>query len=110
MGRSHGGLTGKIHAGVDANGLPVRLALTADEANDKRLAANLLSRLHAGSMLLAEQSYDADWIRALDTRQALGPTYRREATATSRSVLAGIFTERVTWSNGSSIGSNTVGG
>jgi hypothetical protein len=28
MGRSRGRLTGKIHAVVDANGLPVRLALT----------------------------------------------------------------------------------
>jgi transposase len=28
MGRSRGGLTSKIHALVDANGLPVRLALT----------------------------------------------------------------------------------
>jgi transposase len=29
MGRSRGGLTSKIHAVVDSNGLPVRLALTA---------------------------------------------------------------------------------
>src|SRR3954447_25432042 len=29
MGRSRGGLTSKIHAVVDTNGLPVRLALTA---------------------------------------------------------------------------------
>jgi transposase len=28
MGRSRGGLTSKIHAGVDGNGLPVRLALS----------------------------------------------------------------------------------
>jgi len=32
MGRSRGGLTSKIHAVVDTNGLPVRLALTAGEA------------------------------------------------------------------------------
>jgi transposase len=31
MGRSRGGLTSKIHALVDTNGLPVRLALTAGE-------------------------------------------------------------------------------
>jgi transposase len=31
MGRSRGGLTSKIHAVVDTNGLPVRLALTAGE-------------------------------------------------------------------------------
>jgi hypothetical protein len=32
MGRPRGGLTSKIHAVVDSNGLPVRLALTAGEA------------------------------------------------------------------------------
>jgi transposase len=45
MGRSRGGLTSKIHAVVDSNGLPVRLALRASEAHDNRLAAKLLSRL-----------------------------------------------------------------
>jgi transposase len=45
MGRSRGGLTCKIHAVVDTNGLPVRRALTAREAHDNRLAGKLLSRL-----------------------------------------------------------------
>ena len=65
MGRSRGGLTSKIHALVDTNGLPVRLALTAGEAHDNRLAGRLLSRLKSGTMLLADRGYDADWIRAL---------------------------------------------
>jgi transposase len=41
MGRSRGGLTSKIHALVDTNGLPIRLALTAGEAHDNRLAGKL---------------------------------------------------------------------
>jgi Transposase DDE domain len=41
MGRSRGGLTSKIHAVVDPNGLPVRLALTAGEAHDNRRCLNL---------------------------------------------------------------------
>ncbi len=65
MGRSRGGLTSKIHAVVDTNGLPVRLALTAGEAHDNRLAGRLLSRLKSGTMLLADRGYDADWIRAV---------------------------------------------
>ena len=65
MGRSRGGLTSKIHAVVDTNGLPVRLALTTSEAHDNRLAGRLLSRLKSGTMLLADRGYDADWIRAL---------------------------------------------
>ena len=68
MGRSRGGLTSKIHAVVDTNGLPVRLALTAGEAHDNRLAGKLLSRLKSGTMLLADRGYDADWIRALVRR------------------------------------------
>ena len=63
MGRSRGGLTSKIYALVDTNGLPVRLALTAGEAHDNRLAGKLLSRLKSKTMLLADRGYDADWIR-----------------------------------------------
>ena len=65
MGRSRGGLTSKIHAVVDTNGLPVRLALTAGKAQDNRPAGRVLSRLKPGTMLLADRGYDADWIRAL---------------------------------------------
>jgi len=36
-------LTSKIHALVDSNGLPVRLALSAGEAHDNRLAVTPLS-------------------------------------------------------------------
>jgi transposase len=45
MGRSPGGLTCKIHAVVDTNGLPVYLALTLGEAHDNRLCWVLLSAL-----------------------------------------------------------------
>lgn len=64
IGRSRGGLSSKIHALVDTNGLPVRLAVTAGETHDNRLAGRFLSRLKAGTMLLADRGYDADWIRA----------------------------------------------
>jgi hypothetical protein len=40
MGRSRSGLTSKIHAAVDANGRPVRLALTAGEGHDVLLPAS----------------------------------------------------------------------
>ncbi|WP_245320390.1 IS5 family transposase [Bradyrhizobium lablabi] len=65
MGRSRGGLTSKIHAVVDSNGLPVRLALSRGEVHDVRLVGKLLSRLKSGSTLLADRGYDADWIREL---------------------------------------------
>src|SRR5262249_33239062 len=69
MGRSRGGLTSKIHALVDTNGLPVRLALTAGEAHDNRLAGKLLSGLKGATVLLAHRGYDADWIRALAAKK-----------------------------------------
>ena len=69
MGRSRGGLTSKIHAVVDTNGLPVRLALTTGEAHDNRLVLSLLSGLKSGAMLLADRGYDADWIRTLVNQQ-----------------------------------------
>jgi transposase len=49
MGRSRGGLTSKIHALVDTNGLPVRLALTTGEAHDNRLAGKTPISLAVGS-------------------------------------------------------------
>jgi transposase len=69
MGRSRSGLTSKIHAVVDTNGLPVPLALIAGEAHNNRLTGKLLSRLKSGTMLLADRGYDADWIRGLASKK-----------------------------------------
>src|SRR5262249_31955884 len=49
--------------------LPVRLALSAGEAHDNRLAGKLLSRLKSKTMLLADRGHDADWIRALAAKK-----------------------------------------
>jgi transposase len=68
MGRSRGGLTSKIHAVVDTNGLPIPLALTPGEAHDNRLCSVLLSALLLQTMLLAG-GYDADWIREFARQQ-----------------------------------------
>jgi transposase len=62
-GRSRGGLTTKIHAVVDARGLPIRLALSAGQDHDSRLALELLAELGQGGMLLADRAYDSDAIR-----------------------------------------------
>ena len=68
MGRSRGGLTTKIHALVDANGLPIDLRLSEGQHADCRYAEDLLSRLHAGTTLLADRGYDTDAIRATATQ------------------------------------------
>ena len=63
MGRSRGGLTTKIHALVDANGLPILLKLTAGQAHDGRSATDMLKGLGEGQILLADRGYDSDALR-----------------------------------------------
>lgn len=63
MGRSRGGLTTKIHALVDANGLPIILKLTEGQAHDGRSAADMLDMLGADQVLLADRAYDSNALR-----------------------------------------------
>lgn len=63
MGRSRGGLTTKIHALVDANGLPITLKLTAGQAHDGRSAADMLTEIGDDQVLLADRAYDSDALR-----------------------------------------------
>jgi transposase len=63
MGRSRGGLTTKIHAVVDAEGMPIALKLTEGQAHDGRSAQDLLSTLCKGDILLADRAYDSDALR-----------------------------------------------
>jgi transposase len=73
MGRSRGGLTTKLHALVDFNGLPVSLKLTAGEAHDGRSAEDMLESVQAGHILLADRAYDSDGLRrSLEQRGAWG--------------------------------------
>jgi transposase len=110
MGRSRGGLTSKIHALVDSNGLPVRLALTAGEARDNRLAGKLLSRLKSKTMLLADRGYDADWIRSLAAKK--GACQHPATMQPHRAYLLQprISTALGTWSSASSTRSSTAAG
>jgi transposase len=63
MGRSRGGLTTKIHALVDASGLPIALKLTEGQAYDGRAAADMLKSLGRGHILLGDAAYDSDALR-----------------------------------------------
>jgi len=73
MGRSRGGMSTKIPAVVDAEGLPVRLALPPGQASDVHGADMLLDHLAAGSVLLGGKGYDADWIREKIEAQDAAP-------------------------------------
>jgi len=63
MGRSRGGLTTKLHALVDANGLPILLKITEGQAHDGRSARDMLSTLAQGDILLGDRAYDSDALR-----------------------------------------------
>jgi transposase len=67
MGRSRGGLTTKIHALVDANGLPIAIKLTEGQAHDGRSGADMLEGVLAGQVLLADRAYDSDTLRDMMT-------------------------------------------
>ncbi len=72
MGRSsRGGLTTKIHALVDAYGLPILLKLTEGQAHDGRSAQDMLGTPGRGDVVLADRAYDSDALRQdLATRGA----------------------------------------
>lgn len=63
MGRSRGGLTTKIHALVDANGMPIALKVTEGQAHDGRSAADMLDGVQTGQILLADRAYDSNALR-----------------------------------------------
>ncbi|WP_256960041.1 IS5 family transposase [Sphingobium sp. Z007] len=73
LGRSRGGLTTKIHAVVDAQGLPIRLGLTAGQTHDGQVADELLDHLGPHMIVLADKAYDADRIRTLIEEQGATP-------------------------------------
>lgn len=63
MGRSRGGLTTKIHARVDAHGLPIALKLTEGQAHDGKSAEDMVEALGKDVVLLADRAYDSDALR-----------------------------------------------
>lgn len=92
MGRSRGGLTTKVHALVDARGLPIRMVLTAGEVHDSQAVPALLEGLTTNTVLLADKGYDADWIRAMIEERDAAPNIpvksnRKQRFCFSREVL-----------------------
>jgi transposase len=109
MGRSRGGLTSKVHAVVDTNGLPVRLALAIGEALDHHLIFVLLAGLKSGAMLLADREYDADWIRALVSQHGAWPNIPPKRNRKEATYFSPISIALVIWSSGSSTRLSNVG-
>lgn len=62
LGRSRGGFSTKIHAKVDALGLPLNFILTGGEAHEIKTAEELLGE-EKSDYLLADRAYDSDDFR-----------------------------------------------
>ena len=63
IGRSKGGLTTKIHAAVDALGLPIRFAITPGQWGDSPQARGLIEGLTEAEHIIMDAAYDADHLR-----------------------------------------------
>ena len=63
IGVSRGGRSTKIHAAVDALGNPVRIILSCGNTNDITMAQMLLDGIGAGTTVLADKAYCAEWLR-----------------------------------------------
>ena len=64
IGRSRGGLTTKIHAAVDALGLPIRFTITPGHWGDCPQARGLIEGLRGIRHVIADAAYDADHLRS----------------------------------------------
>ena len=107
MGRSRGGLTTKIHALVDAFGLPIMLKLTEGQAHDGRSAADMLGGLGEGDILLADRAYDSDAMRASLAARGAWACVNPYATERSSPPSAPSSIDAATSSSASSTNSNT---
>jgi transposase len=109
FGRSRGGLTTKIHAVVDANGLPLHVSITGGQQHDSLVALALLEGLPGGGMVLADKAYDATEIQTFVSSLEAGRTSRPVGTGVIQSASARTSIATEIRSNGSSTGSSTVG-
>ena len=62
IGVSRGGRSTKIHAAVDALDNPVRIILSCGNTNDITMAQTLPDGIGAGTTVLADKAYCAEWL------------------------------------------------
>lgn len=72
LGRSCGGFSSKIHAKVDAFGMPLHLIITAGQSADIKQAEALV-RNDLCDGLLADRGYDSDALREMLIRRKICP-------------------------------------
>jgi IS5 family transposase len=63
LDQCRGGLTTKIHALTDGEGLSVKFMITPGDTHDIQAVAELLTDIRKGQMVLGDKAYDANWLR-----------------------------------------------
>ena len=96
MGRSRGGLTSKIHAMVDSNGLPSGSRLQPEKRTTTGSRSNFCLASNREQCYSPTVAMTRTGSEPSPPRGALGPTSRRNAIARSRCVSARISTEPAT--------------
>lgn len=95
IGRSRGGLSTKIHAVVDQDGLPVRLLLSPGQASDMGAVPQLLAGLPTSATVVADRGYDSnavlDLIASIGAQPSIPSCSRR---ILRRSVDPAIYRQR----------------
>jgi transposase len=95
IGRSRGGLSTKIHAVVDQDGLPVRIILTAGQASDMTAVPELLAGLPVPITVVADRGYDSNAVLDLIRRSGAEPSIPSTSQrSVRRSVDMAIYRQR----------------
>ena len=84
MGRSRGRLTTKVHALVDARGLPIRMVLTAGHVHDSQAVPALPADLSPHSVVLADKGDNVNWIRSMIEARGCAPNIPAKSNRTQR--------------------------
>jgi len=89
-------LTTKIHAAVDALGLPVRFAITPGQWGDCPLARGLVEGLNGVRHVIADAAYDADHLRKFiaDGLGASAPIKQNPIRVTQHAIDWTLYKER----------------
>ncbi len=82
LGRSRGGFTTKIHAVVDALGLPLRFSLTSGHRHEVTQAADLLRNIQ-DSYVIADKAYASEDLATQLVRQRCSPVIPSPSTRKS---------------------------
>ena len=73
LGRSCGGLSSKIHAKVDALGMPLNFIISPGQAHEINYAYDLIHSTTSCDYLLADRGYDSDDFRLELNKQSITP-------------------------------------